>query len=99
MCITPFQATCVLTEACPGRSFVANPCSTCATHASASTLLHAKYAVKILYPEFISLSVVNTTRTSVQLQYDVTTPGTAFYASMLLCSYAPITSYKPSHNL
>ncbi|KAJ1430691.1 REJ domain-containing protein [Ochromonadaceae sp. CCMP2298] len=42
-----------------------------------------KYAVKILYPEFLSLSVVNTTRTSVRLQYDVTTPGTLHCAALL----------------
>ena len=54
------KRVCVNTEVCPGTSFVVNPCTSCATHAAAATLVNFEYGFLKTYPQFPApLQVVN----------------------------------------
>eukprot|EP01039_Chlorochromonas_danica_P002291 gene2291-2510_t len=87
---------CVPTEACPGRSFITNPCQSCSNHAAMGGVVNFKYRRASLYPKFNSIKLLQTSNTSLVLGLNVTNPGLLYCAAFL--SWQNVTSVVDIYN-
>jgi hypothetical protein len=69
-------------KTCSGYGSIINACSSCFSLTAAYSVLNAQYALKILYPEFVSIPTVVPARDSMTVNVNITTPGTVYCVSL-----------------
>jgi len=80
------KRVCVKSVACPGSSFITNPCQQplCADgRIAAGAIASFQYQYKILYPQFVMKpSLQDVTRSSILIQFSTDKAGTVYCAAM-----------------
>ena len=74
------KQVCVNTEACPGRSFLVNPCQqNCETHTGSAAIINFQYVISRPYPVFVAgPRVTEVSSSSLTVAFDVDKQGDVF---------------------
>ena len=93
------KRNCVKTVACPGQSWVVNPCYSCNNHAIGASVVRFGFSVTSPFPEIAEIFISNVDRTTVNITMNVTSVGNiycrAFGMKVALKSVAQI-AYRTS---
>lgn len=73
------KRTCVRTEACPGASWIINPCSSeCTTYASGYGLIKQDIDVTLLHPRITNISISSVTVNAVNVSVNMSMAGNLY---------------------